>query len=138
MPDSSSSLTNRYSDNGSCGNHHVSHHGQDILKEKIQRGARIQDFFPEYEDYTPPSRDEVGDEYTKARCFIRDKFMQVTKKRQDRSSGVRIEDNFFRANRSRELFCHFTTATDTDNIKRVFDDVHTMIIMNNLKKISIA
>lgn len=114
---------------------------QDILKEKILRGARIQDFFPEYADYTPPSRDEDGDEYTKVRCFIRDKFRQVTmsgKKRQDRSSSVRIEDNVYRANRSRELFCHFTTATDTDNIKRVFDDVHTMIIMNNLKKISIA
>jgi guanine nucleotide-binding protein subunit alpha len=112
---------------------------QDILREKIERGARIQDFFPEYAEYTPSSRDEVTDEYTKVRCFIRDKFRQVTKKRQERSTGaVRIEDSFFRANRSRELFCHFTTATDTDNIKRVFDDVHTMIIMNNLKKISIA
>ena len=111
---------------------------QDILRNKIEKGIRIQDYFPEYSEFKTRHEAEE-DEYVKTRLFIREKFLSIAKKSQERkaSASIRMEGGFM-GNKSRELFCHFTTATDTDNIKRVFDDVHTMILMNNLKKISIA
>ena len=122
---------------------------QDILKQKIESGARMEDYFPDFENYYPQNlskEDDPNDPYTRARYFIRDKFLAITKKIFDRSKrrqsstrGIEFEDSFFNESmRGRDCFCHFTTATDTNNIKRVFDDVHTMIIMNNLKMISIA
>lgn len=161
---------------------------QDILKEKIAAGARIEDYFPEYADYRsqrtsasgrrPSSReDNFSDEYIRARCFIRDMFLSITgskigDKRNSsysllaRASGGLAGNNFSSTSallsssinsrrtvdsgeenedglltfgqKKRECFPHFTTATDTDNIKRVFDDIHTMIIMNNLKVISVT
>lgn len=38
---------------------------------------------------------------------------------------------------ARDCYCHFTTATDTNNVKLVFDDVHNMIIMWNLHEIGV-
>jgi guanine nucleotide-binding protein subunit alpha len=38
---------------------------------------------------------------------------------------------------NRECFFHFTVATDTGNIKTVFESVHTIIIDNNLKDIGV-
>ncbi len=38
----------------------------------------------------------------------------------------------------RDLFFHFTTATDTNNIKLVFIDVHSMILNQNLREIGFA
>lgn len=38
--------------------------------------------------------------------------------------------------KKRECFWHFTVATDTDNIKTVFNDIHTMIVLWNLEKIT--
>nr|XP_046915632.1 guanine nucleotide-binding protein G(s) subunit alpha-like [Dermatophagoides farinae] len=92
---------------------------QDILKEKIQRGHRIENYFPEYKDYKlPKNKHEVEEEYEyrKARDFILDKFFQVTK---DRNVC------------KHRFFSHFTTATDTNNIKFVFDDVHYCFMKEN-------
>jgi hypothetical protein len=127
---------------------------QDILKQKIASGARVQDYFPEYDNYQPHNlskEEDPNDEYIKARSFIRDKFIQITRKsfasrhrrsiisRASSTKGIEFEDSFFgESMRGRDCFIHFTTATDTDNIKRVFDNVHTMIIMNNLKMISVT
>lgn len=127
---------------------------QDLLKKKIDEGVRVGDYFPEYDNYTPHKVDKDEDpkeEYIRARCFIRDKFIAITRKNFDRRQrrsissrgssvkGIEYEDSFFgESMRGRDCFVHFTTATDTDNIKRVFDDVHTMIIINNLKLISVV
>lgn len=89
---------------------------QDILKEKIERGHRIENYFPEYNDYKL-SKNNIKDgdyEYSKAKHFILDKFIEVTKQ----TKGHRF-------------FSHFTTATDTKNIKRVFDDVHKLFMAEN-------
>lgn len=88
---------------------------QDILKEKIQRGHRIENYFPEYKDYKPTKNkiNEKEYEYLKARQFILDKFLEVTKDGKHR------------------FFSHFTTATDTNNIKKVFNDVHCMFMADN-------
>ena len=113
---------------------------QDILKEKIQRGDKIQDYFPEYSTYKPNSNDDgIQDEYIKVRCFIRDMFLSITKKPPDHrkfSTGDYIHNDNHETKKKRKCFVHFTTATDTSNIKKVFDDVHTMIILMNLEQIS--
>ena len=114
---------------------------QDILREKIERGSRIENFFPDFVNYQPPtlsssSQDADGTEelFHRVRSFIRDKFMAITKKPTMSRRGTETTNEF----RSRDCFCHFTTATDTDNIKHVFDSVHIMIIMSNLQKISLT
>lgn len=116
---------------------------QDILKEKIERGCRIEDYFPDYLSYQPAtlnnasqSVDDIDDVYNRVRSFIRDKFMAITKKPTMSRRGT--ETSGIGEPRSRDCFCHFTTATNTDNIKRVFDAVHIMIIMSNLQKISLT
>lgn len=100
---------------------------QDILKEKIDRGSKIENYFPEYKDYKVTSKKvnpkDSEAEYNKARYFIRDKFLEIVNE-----NPSRLKDR----GSSRECFCHFTTATDTNNIKRVFNDVHTMILNKNL------
>ena len=113
---------------------------QDILKEKIENGSRVEDHFPEYKDYHINSKDDNEDEYHKARCFIQDKFVSITKKAgmSRRGTPQFMEPSLvIEPTGTRECFTHFTTATDTENIKRVFNDVHTMVIMSNLKKVCV-
>lgn len=115
---------------------------QDILREKIERGSRIEDFFPDFINYNPPALSvnassdvsETEAKYQKVRSFIRDKFMAITKKPTMSRRGTDTNNE----PRSRDCFYHFTTATDTDNIKHVFDAVHIMIIMSNIQKISLT
>lgn len=38
---------------------------------------------------------------------------------------------------NRNCFYHFTTATDTNNMKKVFNDVHTIILTSNLNSVGI-
>ncbi|XP_042902982.1 guanine nucleotide-binding protein G(s) subunit alpha isoform X2 [Parasteatoda tepidariorum] len=107
---------------------------QDLLQEKMEKGAQIEKFFPEYAHYQPNDSDEVRNEYEKARCFIRDIFLVETKKQ-----TTLKEDSYYdnrRSSKNRDCFWHYTTATDTQNVKRVFEDIHTMIVMLNLDSIS--
>lgn len=110
---------------------------QDLLRDKINAKIKLEKYFPEFENYIfhediPSHHPEYN--YRRARTFIKDKFMTITKKRSEEKN-----DNHYNliARRGRECFWHYTTATDTDNIKKVFDDIHTMIIIWNLKTISI-
>lgn len=112
---------------------------QDILKEKIERGSKLEKYFPEFVDYKLQAKDANGidvseEEYVRARCFIRDMFLEVTRRKriEPRQSAMLAGDDF---KTKRECFSHFTTATDTNNVKRVFDDVHTMILVNTLTNI---
>lgn len=111
---------------------------QDVLREKIEKGIKLEDHFPDFESYqTKESEGTEGDEYIKARSFIKEKFLNITKKHsEDRrySTDNEIYDNYSHC--ERECFWHYTTATDTDNIKKVFDSVHSMIIIWNLKKVT--
>ncbi|GIY14759.1 guanine nucleotide-binding protein G(s) subunit alpha [Caerostris darwini] len=110
---------------------------QDQLQDKIKRGARIQDNFPEYLEYIPPD-ENVRTEYEKARCFIRDLFLDETKKEHQASSICSNDDyyNYRRSAKKRDCYWHYTTATNTQNIRTVFEDIHTMIVMLNLESIS--
>ncbi|KAI1289506.1 Guanine nucleotide-binding protein G(s) subunit alpha [Halotydeus destructor] len=111
---------------------------QDILREKVRNGARLEQYFEEYSGYQISSHDfhhntDTDIEYVRARSFIRDKFLAISKNNSRKQSNPA---DYYVDNRKRECFSHYTTATDTDNIKKVFDDVHVMIIMMNLSKIT--
>lgn len=43
-------------------------------------------------------------------------------------------ENLNRRKDQKEIYTHFTCATDTNNIQFVFDDVTDVIITNNLKE----
>ncbi|GLV36312.1 G protein alpha f subunit [Carabus blaptoides fortunei] len=111
---------------------------QDLLREKIDCGKRITNYFPEYEDFQISEKDgNPFDVFDRTRCFIRHKFMEITQKRTTVTHMVAgrsiLEENVV----NRECFFHFTTATNTKNIKRVFDDVHSMILASNMSKVGI-
>ncbi|XP_022245112.1 guanine nucleotide-binding protein G(f) subunit alpha-like [Limulus polyphemus] len=114
---------------------------QDLLKEKIASGTKIAKYFPEFDTYNLSIQDrdsEEDPEYNMARCFIRDKFMEITRKPQTniRLSTTEIYYDFNREAKNRKCYWHFTTATDTENVKRVFKDIHHMIIMSNIQAIT--
>jgi hypothetical protein len=67
----------------------------------------------------------VFDECNKTRCFIRQNLIDVTKIVPRRVSNIGRD-------RPRECFFHFTVATDTNNIRKVFNDVHNIILTKNL------
>lgn len=113
---------------------------QDMLKEKVESGKSIGTYFPEYAMYEMNSKDGRScDEYIKTRCFIRDLFCDVTKKRRrsadDRKSSIMPGFTVMLADaENRQCYFHFTIATDTGNIKTVFEDVHTMVLMSVLNE----
>lgn len=78
----------------------------DLLEEKIQR-SNIKHYFPEFEG-EPDNLEDV-------RNFLVGQF-----------HGRKKDDR-------RLLFHHFTTAVDTDNIRRVFDDVKDTILHKNIQ-----
>lgn len=51
------------------------------------------------------------------------------------AAALYIEDRFVELNRSktRQLYVHFTCATDTENIRVVFNAVKNIILHNNLR-----
>ncbi|GBP66736.1 Guanine nucleotide-binding protein G(f) subunit alpha [Eumeta japonica] len=107
---------------------------QDILERKVRAGRSIAPYFPEYEHFNAP-----GDEYLKTRSFIRNMFVNLTQKRVERrqtawtGSGPALGE----ASRPRECYLHYTTATDTDNVRTVFWDVHHLIVTHALNDIGI-
>ncbi|XP_026323228.1 guanine nucleotide-binding protein G(f) subunit alpha-like [Hyposmocoma kahamanoa] len=100
-----------------------------ILKQ-IQQGQSIGRYFPAYEGYRAS-----GDEYNRTRLFIRSMFMEITNKKSERRNLKASTDNFVvgEATKVRECYYHFTTATDTDNVRTVFKDVHQMILTKILQ-----
>ena len=80
---------------------------KDLFKEKI-KSSPLTICFPEY---TGPNTFE---ETTK---YIESKFEELNKS----------------PNKSKQIYFHFTCATDTENIQVVFSSVTDVIIKNNLK-----
>ncbi|GIQ90394.1 guanine nucleotide binding protein (G-protein), alpha subunit, partial [Kipferlia bialata] len=52
------------------------------------------------------------------------------------AAGTYIRDRFLELNRSetREVYPHFTNATDSKNIARVFESVKDIILKHNLRR----
>jgi len=82
----------------------------DLFKEKLLQGKSISQVFPEFQG---------GSDYKQSVIFLREKFSNVmdpvTKK-------------------PRDIFCHVTTATDTENVRFVFEDVREYIFNDIFKK----
>lgn len=95
---------------------------QDLLKEKITAGrSKLEDYFPEYANYEcNADKDEDDDpEVTRAKYFIRDEFLKISTATGDNKHYV---------------YPHFTTAIDTRNVKRVFDDCRDIIQRMHLRQ----
>lgn len=78
----------------------------DLFREKIKK-TDLKLCFEEYQD---------GCDYDKALKFIQQTFLSL-----NREEG-------------KTIYCHFTCATDTDNIKNVFDNVKDIILKNQIGK----
>ncbi|XP_050294827.1 guanine nucleotide-binding protein G(f) subunit alpha [Anthonomus grandis grandis] len=112
---------------------------QDLLKRKIvDQGRRIEEYFPEYKEYIPNKKDgwDGIDQYTKAKLFMKHKVMEIA------STPVAIESvgfvpgyNFHEELPPREVYVHFTVATDTNNIRTVFESVREIILRDITSKV---
>lgn len=98
---------------------------QDLLEEKIKSGkSKLEDYFPEFVHYmippeAQPEIDAGADrEFTKAKYFIRDNFLQLS---QQTSQGDSKQHS------GHHCYPHFTCAVDTENIRRVFNDCRDII-----------
>ncbi|XP_060808714.1 guanine nucleotide-binding protein G(f) subunit alpha [Amyelois transitella] len=106
---------------------------QDLLQNKIAQGRSISTYFPEYDSFQAP-----GDEYNKTKLFIRSMFVDITKRKRERKPQSSAESFVIQeVSQPRECYFHYTTATDTDNVRTVFKDVHQMILTNILTNIGV-
>lgn len=101
---------------------------QDILKRKIESGKRLETYFPEYENYDKMETNP----YHRAKNFMRHTILEIASCKKPESvefiPDVDIKQNV----KSELLFVHFTIATDTSNVKLVFNDIKDIIIAINL------
>ncbi|KAJ8927033.1 hypothetical protein NQ314_020596 [Rhamnusium bicolor] len=105
---------------------------QDLLKKKIEQGRKIEKYFPEYSNYRSSDKESnPNSEYDRARFYMKQKVLDIA------STPLTIEHIGFVPGKNlheelppRDVYIHFTIATDTNNIKRVFDSVHEIILQN--------
>jgi len=99
---------------------------KDLLEEKIQT-SHIENYFPKFTEFKGYRKED----FPAAMTFIRHMFNQQKKE-------VEASPNYQDCNSdgyTRSLFVHETTATDTDNIKKVFGDVKVTVFTNTMKDI---
>ncbi|XP_051550216.1 guanine nucleotide-binding protein subunit alpha-11-like isoform X2 [Myxocyprinus asiaticus] len=82
----------------------------DILEEKIQT-SHLQTYFPNFPGQTQSVKD--------AKTYIRDLYLNLGS---NREKGGR-----------KSIYHHFTCATDTDNIRKVFNDVKRTVLIKELQ-----
>ncbi|XP_055382520.1 guanine nucleotide-binding protein G(f) subunit alpha isoform X2 [Condylostylus longicornis] len=106
---------------------------QDVMERKIRAGKRIGDYFPEYEEFrkSPGKNGNFFDECDWTKNFIKQKLIDITNQPLRRPSRLGLDDV------PRECYYHFTVATDTNNIRKVFTDVHNMILSENLASVGL-
>ncbi|XP_037936509.1 guanine nucleotide-binding protein G(f) subunit alpha [Teleopsis dalmanni] len=105
---------------------------QDIMERKILSGKHIVDYFPEFEDFCKqPQAESCFDECDWTKKFIQQKLIDITQEPIKRTSRNRIDYT------QRECYYHFTVATDTSCIRKVFNDVHQMILHENMASVGL-
>uniref|UniRef100_A0A336KC17 CSON006752 protein n=1 Tax=Culicoides sonorensis TaxID=179676 RepID=A0A336KC17_CULSO len=101
---------------------------QDVLMSKIAAGKHINQYFPEYDKFhMSPAEGNIFDEAMRTRCFIRKQLVDIASEPPKRLSQLSYGNQ-----RERQAYFHYTVATDTENVKKVFNDVHDMIVSRNL------
>jgi GTPase SAR1 family protein len=78
---------------------------EDLFKMKIEK-KDLKVAFPDYDG---------GKNIEKAKEFTKQKFLALNKN-------------------SKQIYCHFTTATDTNHLKNVFDAIHSILLQQALKE----
>nr|XP_023018195.1 guanine nucleotide-binding protein G(f) subunit alpha [Leptinotarsa decemlineata] len=107
---------------------------QDILKKKIEQGIKLEKYFPEFSLYSPDGKLKCSDEYQRAKLFMKYKIDELTKIPVEIESIGPLGENITEIIPPRNVYTHFTIATDTNNIRKVFDSVHSIILENVLKE----
>ncbi|KAK4884176.1 hypothetical protein RN001_000447 [Aquatica leii] len=102
---------------------------QDILKKKIENGKKIEKHFPEFANF-----EKTKNDYDRAKLFMKNKILEIATTQPGTETvefipGVDIKQEI----KSELLYIHFTIATDTNNVKLVFNDVKDIIIAINLE-----
>lgn len=105
---------------------------QDLLEKKItEQHRKLERYFPEFENYIPDKKDgwDGKNEYERAKLFMKYKILRIS------STPVKIENvgfvpgyNINEELPPRQVHVHFTIATDTNNIKKVFESVREIIL----------
>lgn len=87
------------------------------------------------------SQQQIADHqaYIKARSFIRDKFLQITRQVDSDQRKFSAPNLMYNASvghvdqPKRNVCYHYTTATDTENIRDLFDNLQKMVIKSTMK-----
>ncbi|KAL3315008.1 hypothetical protein Ciccas_006365 [Cichlidogyrus casuarinus] len=90
---------------------------QDLFEDKILHGTtKLETYFPAFDKYkvsaTAMKEANEPEMLCRAKCFVRDQFMAISNRNADNT---------------RRCYPHYTTAVDTNNIKRVFADCQNML-----------
>lgn len=93
---------------------------KDLMEEKI-RYSSLETHFPEFINFKGYKQND----YTSAVNFIQDMFLNMKDK-----NGLYIIDT-----KVTPVFCHYTCATDTQNVKTVFKDVKVTILEKTFNNI---
>lgn len=102
---------------------------QDILQKKIESGKQLEKYFSEYKSYVPEKGQNIKSEYERAKFFMRHKLIQISKdKPAPEQVGLIPGFDIREEIPDRSIYIHFTTATDTNNIKLVFESVRDIIL----------
>lgn len=78
--------------------------------------------------------------YIRARSFIRDKFLQITRqvdqeKRKFSSPSIVYNSRSCVDQPKRNVCYHYTTATDTENVRDLFENLQKMVIKSTMKNL---
>jgi len=99
---------------------------KDLLEEKIQT-SHLEDHFPRFKEF----KEYKKQDFSAAMAFIRHMFNQQKKEVESSTNYQECNSEGY----TRSLYVHETTATDTDNIKKVFGDVKVTVFKNAVKSI---
>lgn len=101
---------------------------QDIMERKIRSGKNIADYFPEFEEFRrSPQAESYFDQCDWTKKFIKQKLIDITREPIRRSTRCHLDGTL------RECYYHFTVATDTGCIRKVFNDIHQLILKENIE-----
>lgn len=75
-----------------------------------------------FPDYMPLGGDPEED----AKAYIKEQFLSM--RAENSAKDIHVKD----------IFCHFTCATDTDQVEKVFEDCRNVILKKNLDKLGLS
>lgn len=97
------------------------------MERKIRSGKRIADYFPEFEQFRQsPHTESYFDQCDWTKKFIQQKLIDITQEPIKCSTRNRLDGA------TRDCYYHFTVATDTTCIQKVFNDIHRLILDENI------